>query len=81
VTVDEIIADPRSALELPDGSFPVSIIIAVEYMTPGSDDAPQRRRLAVVADDDLPPWTAIGMLRYSIQLNLDEVGEHPDYDE
>lgn len=73
MTVDEIIANPLAALELPDGAIPVSIIVLVEYVEPGSDDRPSARRLAMNTDDDMPPWTSMGMLQYAIELEADEV--------
>jgi len=78
MTVDEIIADPLGALNLPDGAIPVSIIVLMEYVEPGSDERPAARRLAMNTDDDMPPWTSIGMLRYAIQLEVDAV--EPDDD-
>jgi hypothetical protein len=73
MTVDEIIAEPLKALGLPDGSIPLSILILCEYAEPGSDNRPSARRLATVSDDDMPPWTSIGMLRFATQLELDAV--------
>lgn len=77
-TVDEILADPLAALDLPSGSIPVSVIILAEYANPGSDNHPNRRRLAIISDDDLPPWTSIGMLRYAQQLEYDSVGDEDE---
>jgi len=73
VTVDDMLADPLAALELPDGSIPVSIVLLVEYVNPGSDNMPAARRLAVMVDEDMSPWTTLGMLRYAAQLELDAV--------
>ena len=80
-SVDEIIADPIGTLALPEGSIPVSIIVIAEYAHPGSDNHPQRRRLAMISDDTLPPWTALGMVNYAAQLELNSVGELGDQDE
>ena len=80
MTVDEILADPVAALGLPDGAIPLSIIVIAEYAEPGSDERPSARRLAMNTDDDMPPWTSIGMLRYAIQLELDAV-HHDGIDE
>jgi hypothetical protein len=37
----------------------------------------------MISDDDLPPWTSIGMLRFAAQLEYDAVGDafDPDDDE
>jgi len=70
-TTDEILADPIAALDLPDGAMPLSAIVLVEYARPGEDG---RKRLALVSDDDLPPWVSIGMLRFAAQLEYDAVG-------
>lgn len=78
MTVDEIIADPLAALGLPAGAVPLSIIVLAEYAEPGSDVQPSARRLAMNTDDDMPPWTSIGMLRYAIQLELDQVERDED---
>jgi hypothetical protein len=71
VGVDEILADPLAALELPDGSIPV----LVEFAEPAADVRPAARRLATCSDDNLPPWTSIGMLRFAEQLELDSIGD------
>lgn len=70
MTVDEILADPIASLNLPDGAIPLSVILLVEYAEPGSDTRPSARRLAMNTDDDMPPWTSAGMLRYAIELEL-----------
>lgn len=74
-TVDEILANPVAALDLPKGSIPVSVIVLVEYVNPGSDNRPGARRLGTISDDDMPPWTSIGMLRFAAQLELDDVSD------
>lgn len=73
MNVDEIIADPLLALDLPIDAIPLSIVMLAEYAEPGSDESPSRRRLAVISDDDLPPWTALGMLRFACELEFDAI--------
>lgn len=70
MTVDEILADPIGALGLPDGAIPVSVVLLVEYAHPGSDNYPQRRRLAFTSDDNLPVWTSIGMMHYGVGCEM-----------
>jgi len=71
MTVDELLADPVAACDLPAGAVPLHAIVLIEYAEPGADDVPQRPRLAKYADDDLPAWTSVGMLRFALQLELD----------
>lgn len=75
MTVDEILADPIDGLNLPTGAIPLHIAVIVEYSEPGSDNFPARSRLALVADEDLPPWTEIGMLRFAEQMTLDDIAD------
>ncbi len=72
-TVDEILADPVAALTLPDGAIPVSVVLLVEYAEPGATERPGARRLAWTSDDDLPPWTSIGMLRFAAEAEIAQV--------
>lgn len=78
MTVDEILADPIEALDLPEGSIPVGVVLLVEYANPGSDAWPTARRLAMMTDDNMPPWTAIGMMRFAQQREYDAVGDATD---
>lgn len=80
MTTDEILANPVLALALPEGSIPVSVMLLVEYVNPGSDNRPGARRLATISDDDMPPWTSIGMLRFAAQLELNDVTDEDDGD-
>lgn len=75
MTVDEILADPIEGLNLPSGSISLHITVIVEYSEPGSDNFLARSRLALVADEDLPPWTEIGMLRFAEQMTLDDIDD------
>ena len=70
MNVDEILASPIDALDLPDGAIPLSVIMLVEYAEPGADESPSCRRLAVTSDEDLPPWTSVGMLRFACELEF-----------
>lgn len=81
MNVDDVLADPSAALELPQGAVPVSVIVLAEYVEPGSSDRPGVRRLAVAADDDLAAWSALGMLRFALQLELNEVGAEDEGDD
>jgi hypothetical protein len=78
VTVDELLANPIKACDLPDSAIPLHAIVLIEYAEPGSDTVPQRPRLAKFADDEVSLWTSIGMLRFALALELDSV---PDIDE
>ncbi len=79
-TTDEIIGDVLGAAELPAGSIPLHVIVIIEYANPGSDNAPGRARLCTLSDENLPPWTSIGMLRFAEQLELDDVADCRDSD-
>lgn len=70
MTVDEILNDPTTALNLPDGAIPLSIIIVCEYAEPGSDNHPAARRLAYIGDDDIAPWQSTGMMRWAIAIDM-----------
>jgi len=63
MTVDEVLADPAAACELPDDAVPIHVLVIVEYAEPGSDDEPGVARLTITADDTLTVWGALGMLR------------------
>lgn len=69
-SADEVVDEPREHLNLPDGSFVVSACVVVEYVEPGSDDRPDRRRLAWVASDELNPWTSIGIWEFLKQREV-----------
>lgn len=69
-SADEVISDPLSALSLIDGQFVVSAVVVVEYVEPGSDNRPDRRRLAWVASDELNPWTSIGIWEFLKQREV-----------
>lgn len=70
MNADELLAAPIEALELPDGAFPVSAVIVVEYVHPGSDNSPHRRRLAWAVSDELNPWTSIGIWKFLEQHEI-----------
>ena len=72
MTVDEVLANPAAAVELPDGAVPVHVLVIVEYAEPGSDNEPGIARLAVGVDDALPLHLALGMLHYAELVQLDE---------
>lgn len=80
-SVDEILADPLGALDLPDGSIPVSVVLLVEYVNPSSEFHSNAKRLATVTDEELSPWVSIGMMRFAQQLEYDavkQIGDDPD---
>ena len=56
-------ADPVKVLGLPAGAVVVSAVLLVEYMELDAEERPGARRLAWSVNDDLPPWTAAGMMR------------------
>jgi hypothetical protein len=78
VNVDEILADPHAALDIPDGCIPIHVVILCEYARPGAETRPSANGLATISDDDMPPWTSIGMLRFAAQLELNDVGDERD---
>lgn len=80
-SVDEILASPLTAIELPPGAIPLHAVVIVEYAEPGSDNAPGRNRLGVISDDEMPPWSCIGMLRFAAELELDTVRRVDDLDD
>ncbi len=73
MNVDELLADPITAVNLPDGAFPVTACVVVEYVHPGSDNNPQRRRLAWCSSDELNPWTSIGIWEFLKQHEIAQV--------
>jgi len=73
VNIDELLADPAAAAELPAGAIPLHAVVLIEYANPSSTTVPQRPRLAFTIDDDLTAWTSIGMLRFALQRELDAV--------
>jgi hypothetical protein len=73
VTVDEMLADPLAALDLPDGAIPQHAILIVEYDDPGATERPGARRLAYVADNLMSPWLSLGMLRFACELEYSDV--------
>ena len=84
MTADELLADVIGALDLPDGAFPVTACIVIEYVHPGSDNRPDRRRLAWCASDELNPWTSIGIWEFLKQQEIAKVAgfvEGPEGDD
>lgn len=75
MNVDELLADPLAAVNLPDGAFPVTAVIVVEYVDPGSDNSPERKRLAWCSSDELNPWTSIGIWEWLKQWETARVAE------
>jgi len=73
MNVDQILNDTLGALELPDGAIPVSVIVLCEYAEPGADNAPGRLRLAMCSDENMPPWTSLGMMRYATEIEIAEI--------
>lgn len=74
--MDELLANPAACLELGEGVVPLHAFVIVEYVEPASSDYAGRRRLVVMADEDMPPWLAFGMLRQAELLSRpDSVGE------
>jgi len=71
MTVDELLANP--AIDLPSGTIPLSAIILIEYANPPIPDDPQIPRLVVSANEGLTAWAAIGLLRYTLQRELNNV--------
>lgn len=67
MNVDEILADPLGAIEVPEGGIPLHVIVLVEYANPGSADVPQRPRLGMISDDDLSNWGSLGMLGFAAE--------------
>lgn len=73
LSADELLANPLDYIDLPDGAFPVSAIVVVEYVNPGSDNMPQRKRLAWNASSELNPWTSIGIWEFLKQWEIARV--------
>lgn len=73
MTVDELLADPLAAVDLPDGAFPVTAVVVMEYVHPGSENNPHRKRLAWCASDELNPWTSIGIWEFLKQHEIAQV--------
>lgn len=66
VNVDEVLGDVRGALGLGEDEILVNVIVLGEYVSLAADAyEPNRRRLCMVASDELEPWTSIGMLRFA----------------
>ncbi len=81
-TVDQLLANPALACELPAGAIPLHAIALIEYINPSSTNHPERPRLATHTDSDLSAWTSIGMLRFALQRELDAIADiDPDDDE
>lgn len=70
MSVDDILADPVGALGLPEGAIPVSAIVLVEYLEPGSDNHPASKRLARATNEELEPWSAHGILSFAAESEL-----------
>lgn len=63
---DDVVTDVRRALGLRDSQVLVNVIVIGEYVDLDPDvESPERRRLAMVASDELEPWTSIGMLEFA----------------
>lgn len=81
MTVDEIIADVRTALGLDPDEILVNVIVLGEFVTLSPDaDSPERRRLAFQASEELEPWTSIGMLRFAQMQEHRAIGQMLDED-
>ena len=72
MTVDEVLANPAAAVELPEGAVPTHVLVILEYLEPGSDDVPGVARIVVGVDDALPLHLFLGMLHYAELVQLDE---------
>lgn len=68
--VDELLRDPWGQLDLPEGAIVTHGIVMVQYLEPGSDNHPQRPRLAYTSDINMPPWIGMGMCSYGHELEL-----------
>jgi hypothetical protein len=58
MTVDEILADAATALDIPAGAVPLYAFVVVDYV----DAATGARFLRAIASEGLPEWCAIGMV-------------------
>jgi hypothetical protein len=70
MNADEILADPSKGLDLPEGAVLTHIIVIAEYADPTAEEWPGRVRMASVSDDDCPPWTCTGMMRFAEFVQL-----------
>lgn len=66
--VEDIIKDVCKEADLPPGAIPLHIVVCIEYAEPGAESSPGRPRMAYVSDDDMPPWTCMGLLQFAYEL-------------
>lgn len=64
-SVDEILANPMKAIDIPDGAIPVHAIVIIEYANPGADYRPELGRLGWCADTTNSLWNELGMLEFA----------------
>lgn len=69
------------AASLPAGAIPIHAYVIIEYEHPGSDDSPEVPRVVQIHDSGFPIWGRIGLLQFSLQLELDAVSRLADADE
>jgi hypothetical protein len=70
MNADEILANITEALNLPAGAVPIHVIVIAEYADPSAEEWPGRTRLASASDDDCPPWSCVGMIRFAELMQL-----------
>jgi hypothetical protein len=58
MNVDELLANPATALNMDTDAVPMHAIIIVDYVDPATG----ARTLTALADDGLPSWALRGML-------------------
>lgn len=63
MTVDEVLADPAAATEVPPNAMVTHVIVIVEYLEPASADEPSLPRMDWATDDLCGTHLAEGMLR------------------
>lgn len=76
MTVDDLLA--ALSVELGVGAVPLHAIVIVEYLDPSSYDGVTRPRLMTLTDDDLSPWSRLGILSWAAN---DSLGMSVDLDE
>ena len=81
MNVDELLANPAAAAELPDGAVPIHAIILIEYFEPGSDDAPGSPRLTCASDEDLSTWTGVGMIQWALAVQNAQMADSVHHDD
>lgn len=70
---DEILADVLAACELGAEAMPVHVIVLIEYLELDNEIHPGRARMVLKSDEDLTPWTSMGMLQFATQCEFADV--------